>query len=508
MSTVSELRPLDILPGVEPNTDATALQTRHYIFADKIRFVKGLPEKLGGWIAAAYTGSTLSGYVRAIFGLTSSMQDYCIIGSNTKLFAMIGGVNNDITPAGLPPGAVDETAQSGYGAGLYGVGLYGASLTSSTARSYPRTWFFDRFGSLLIATPGNQTGIYSWAGSTATPPALVANAPTAVNYAFVSDNILVTFGADGVQNRIRSSDQGNITNWTSSSTNQVYAYDVANAGRLVSHVPVTGKNLIFTERKTYTFRYIGLPFIWETKELDPSIGIIGPMARCNVEGTAYWMGQNNFYMYDGGNVRVIPSNTSPQSTLLRYVYNNLNYAQKSKCFAWYNQQFNEVWFHYPRGSSLEPNAIARLALDDYSWTPDTMDRTAAEYPNQSYQYPRLCSLLPKLYYHEYGANDDTSSLPFSLRTCRITGGKKPAFIQGVIPDSTQTGDITIQVQGRLFPSSASLTTDITLPVTPATERLQWQPSARYWSYVVRGNALDQVWRAGAWQEDLQPMGNE
>ena len=106
------------------------------------------------------------------------------------------------------------------------------------------------------------------------------NAPSAINYVFVSNSIVVTLGADGIVNRIKSSDQGDPEQWTSSSTNQVFIDDIEGAGRFISHISVLGDNLLFTERQTYRFTYIGQPFIWRIEKLDDSVGIISQNARC------------------------------------------------------------------------------------------------------------------------------------------------------------------------------------------------------------------------------------
>ena len=104
--------------------------------------------------------------------------------------------------------------------------------------------------------------------------------------------------------------------------------------------------------------------------------------RAAASGTIYWMANNNFFMYRGGNVEVIPSNTSEESTILRYVFQDINFGQKEKVFAWYNQEFREIWWHYPSAAENEPNRIARLNIDTYVWTVDELTRTAAEYPQR------------------------------------------------------------------------------------------------------------------------------
>src|SRR5690606_6258102 len=92
---------------------------------------------------------------------------------------------------------------------------------------------------------------------------------------------------------------------------------------------------------------------------------------------------NNFYMWRGGTVEVIPSNTRKWSTILDYVFSDLNYGQKSKIFARYNEKFQEIEFIYPSSGSSEPNRVARVNIQDFTWTTDVYspDRTAADYPS-------------------------------------------------------------------------------------------------------------------------------
>lgn len=402
----------------------------------------------------------------------------------------------------IPDGLVNETNAQGYGAGLYGMGLYGTALVSNISRSYPRIWFDDRYANTIIMTPGNQTGLYQWFGDANTAPVLITNAPTAINYTFVSNNIIVTFGAGGIENRILASDNTDITQWTSSSTNQVYDDDIEGAGRLASHCPVKGNNLIFTEFKTYTFRYIGLPFVWEVLPLDETIGIIAPMARCSVKGMAFWMGQENFYFYRGGNVEVIPANTQSQSTALNYVFQNLNWGQKSKIFAWYNKKYNEVWFHYPDASSNEPNRVVRVNLLTYEWWIDSMDRTAAEYPNTKLVNPRLIN-VGNYYQHEYGSDADGEPMAFSLTSNRRYYAKDTINMIRIIPDNLQSGSMTFTMNSYLFPQSTQSMGVYPFAVTPTTEKIEQKNNGRFYEFNWSGSEVGQQWRMGQWFEDIQ-----
>lgn len=676
-TTQEILQPIEYLPGVCPSTDSTPASTEHFTAADKIRFVKGKPQKIGGWDGVTMNGQSLTGCVRAIFSSQLNNRVQTILGSNEALYALsgsdlanispfetvavavatsldthydtlannpisttdgsitvvvadtdaalyqvgdnytlsgataVGGVPTgdlnkthtiraigsgtvsirvattatstatgggasvvrssglitvnsaahgqteedrvdingaadtggilaaeintehiirnvttntfDVMTAGtatssvssgggasteyypqLEAGLCDETSGQGYGMGKYGTGLYGTALLSANGRRLPRIWFADSFGENVVLTPGNGGGLYKWTGTQAAAPTLIPNAPTAVNYAFVSDNILVTFGAGGTRNKIKTSDQNDLEQWTASSTNQVFEDDIEGAGLLRSHVSLNGTNLIFAENQCYTFRYIGLPLVWQTRFKD-NIGIIGAMARVVVNGVAYWMGQDNFYRWRGGNIEVIPSNSSSESTLLKYVFENINRSQASKCFAWYNKRYDEIWFHYPSADSLEVDRIARFHVTDLHWTPDTMDRTAAEYPANNLQLPRLVDSLGNFYRHEVGHDDSGVAMAFSLTFPLRRFADDNVQNTTLVPDSIQTAstNLSLTVKSKSYPQSANYKNSRSFTITPTTEYLPVGVDGRYLEYTVAGNALGQKWIMGAWLDGVQ-----
>ena len=666
---------MDITPGVCPSTDKTPASTPHFTAADKIRFVKNRPQKIGGWVKQLFTGTTISGCVRSIFSGNLNGKIQTVLGGNNNLYALIGSSLNNITPLNtttiaiadsldthydtltsdpitttngsttieiadaeaelLKPGDLyvlsgatatggisavnlnkthiirditagvvtlkvvtnatsdvigggasvvrsnglitvnaashglvdnkrvgiasatdtggvlaaeinlefqirnattntfdvmtggvatsavssgggasteyqdqiteglcDETSGQGYGMALYGNGRYGTALVSTNGRRYPRIWFTDQYGELILTTPGNGDGVYQWDGSLPLSPTLVSNAPTEVTYIFVSDNILVTLGADGERNKIKASDTGDITQWTASSENQVFEDFIEGAGRLWSHVSLNGTNLIFTNNQCYTFRYIGLPFIWEIKFKD-NIGCISPMARVVVKGVAYWMGENNFYMWRGGNVEVVPSNTSSETTLLNYIFKNINRGQASKSFAWYNKRYDEIWFHYPSAGSNEVDRVARFHVTERHWTPDTFDRLAAEYPNVNLQLPRLVDKEGNLYRHEVGVDADTAAMSWSISTNYRDFGTDNVLQTSIIPDSVQSGDIIVKIDAYSYPQSLNPKNNKTVTVTPTTEYVTLDIDGRFLQYTLSGEALGQDWIMGDWLEPVQ-----
>jgi len=417
-----------------------------------------------------------------------------------------GGGASTVYYIQIADGALNQGTAQGYGAGLYGAGLYGTALVSDSAITFPRIWFTDRYANTVIATPGNQTGLYQWFGSTSTAPVLIANAPTEINYAFESDNIIVTFGASEssveIENRVFASDQNDIEEWTSSSVNQVFDDNIEGAGRLISHAPVADYNLMFTNSQTYTFRYIGLPFIWEIETLDENIGIIAPLARVSVKGIAYWMSNDNFYLYRGGNIEVISANSQDESTCLDYVFKDLNYGQSSKIFAWYNKDNSEVWFDYPSNGSNECDRAVVVNILDLTWTIHNIDRTAGQQSGIIGKTPLLAN-VGALYRHEVGNDDDGSPMPFTLTTNKRYISKDNINLNTIIPDSIQTGDISFNNKGFAFPQSTTTTYDITNTITAETPFIPIVSSARFYQYTWSGSVLGQDWKMGAWLEEVQ-----
>lgn len=437
-------------------------------------------------------------------------NEYDILVATTATSSVSGGGGAGTTVQGeIDDGLCDATAAQGYGAGLYGVGLYGVALVSTAAAEPVRSWVLDRFGDNVVMTPGDQTNVYIWDSDATAAPAILANAPTAVDYVYTSNEIIVTLSG----NRRQWSDQGGSTVWTGASTNQAGQDDIEGASDFISHVHVKGINLEFTDSQVYTSRYIGRPFIWETRLLDNKSGIIAKNARIEHNGVAYWMGPDNFYYYRSGNVEIIPSNTTAETTLKRFVFDNINVSQKSKIFCWFNRDFNEIWWHYPSSGSNEPDRIVRFNVKDFTWTPDTLNRSAGEYPTQLQDLPYLLEVTgtsgsetTTVYLHEDGTDDDGNALAWSLSTRFFDSGRDTSNVLQVIPDSLQVGNITCTVNVKKYPQSASLYGTSVLTITPTTETISFRQNSRFIQYVLAGSAVSQSWRGGRWLESLSRGG--
>lgn len=441
-----------------------------------------------------------------IRNVTTSGFDFLTAGTATSHSVNGDGTGTEYYPP-IPIGNSDESYGLGYGQGKYGVGTYGTSKTSGNSRTFPRIWFFDRFGDFVMITPGNQGALYEWSGNTLTAPTITLNSPSNINYMFVADNTIVVFGNGGTENRITACDQGNRTVWTGTAQNQFFDAVESGAARFIGALKLNGISLIFTEQQVYTFQQIGLPNIWQIDKL-ADVGMISPMGGCEVNGTAYWQGLANFYTWSGGTVSVMPSNLFPVTTILKYTFNNINFGQKSKSFVWFNKQFQELRFHYPSASSNDPDSVAAVNLMDNSWWPDQETRTAAESPATLEQFPRLIDNGGILYQHERGTDNVNVPLPFALSSNLRTLSKNETLLSAFIPDSIQTGGaIQVEIIASQWPNSLTNRSDKTYPVAIGGGRQPFGQQGRFWQYLISGSVLGQSWRMGQWAEERQMAGD-
>lgn len=86
-----------IKPGVNRDTTNYANEGGYYE-SEKVRFLSGYPQKIGGWISAATV--LIRGVCRGMFNyITSNSDNILWIGTNSHLYAEVGGNLRDLTPA-------------------------------------------------------------------------------------------------------------------------------------------------------------------------------------------------------------------------------------------------------------------------------------------------------------------------------------------------------------------------------------------------------------------------
>ena len=140
--------------------------------------------------------------------------------------------------------------------------------------------------------------------------------------------------------------------------------------------------------------------------------------------------------------------------------------------------------------------------DERHWTPDTLDRTAAEYPSIITQNPYLITEDGLTYIHENGLNDDESGMSWQLVTRRMYGGDNTIQHKAFIPDYNLTGDMTVVLKTYDYPLS-SVGQSKSYTATSTTDRVSTEQNGRYCEYTLSGSDVDQQVEFGNWYDEVK-----
>ena len=283
----------------------------------------------------------------------------------------------------IDTGYVTTTYGYGWGAGVWGRGTWGSGSTTPVSL-FQRDWFFDNFDNDLVANIRNGTPYYWAYDGTFTTRAIPLSSlpgasavPTEVTQLLTSqgDKHLLAFGATEYGGStfnpllIRWSDQDRPEYWTPEVTNSAGFIKVSRGSYIVRAIPTRQEIVVFTNATLNSLQFLGTTDVFGIQELSDNISIASPRACTAVNNVVYWMGNEKFYMY-AGSVGTLPC------TLRNHVFENLNYDQIDQVVCGTNEQWNEIWWFYPTGSSTYNNAYVIYNHLDQIWYYGNITRTA------------------------------------------------------------------------------------------------------------------------------------
>ena len=375
---------------------------------------------------------------------------------------------------------------TGWGASTWGRGTWDSAADLTDISFILRIWTHDNFGEdlLLNVREGN---IYYWdtSAKAATYGRAVAlsdltsadgKAPTVAKQVMVSDRDrhIIAFGCDpedtiGTQDplMIRFSHQESAIIWESTATNTAGGLRLGSGSEIICAVETRQQILVFTDVSLHSMQFLGPPFTFGINQISKNITIMAPLVVKASDDIVFWMGLEDFYVYDG-RVQKLPC------TVRSYVFEDFNINQKEKAFAALNSSFGEVWWFYPSGDSTEIDRYVIYNYQEQAWSIGTLARTAW-LDRGINRYPLAAGTDNYLYNQENGL-DDGSSFPAGAITAYVESsqfdigdGDNYAFIRRLIPDITFKGSTavspsaTFTLKTRDFPgASYDTTTDSTV----------------------------------------------
>ena len=422
----------------------------------------------------------------------------------------------------------------GWGVGTWGLGSWGTPRPASAATAlYSRNWVFDSFGEDVVCQLVNG-GIYYWdtsAGLTGNRATAISGAPTKSAFALVStpDRHLVclgtetTVGTSSTQDPmfVRFSNQEDVNTFTETATNTAGGQRLTDGSRIVSAVRSRGQILIWTDTSLHGMQYIGPPYTFGFNQLGANCGCAGPHAAVDVNGLAFWMGTDSFYLFDG-TVKKIPC------TVHDYVFDDFNKVQADKVRCGINSQYNEVTWFYP---SFTSDFIDRCVTFNYvenCWSIGTLARTAWE-DIGTYDSPLGAEYLPTgtqpyevsdiygvtagrsiVYRHEIGTDANGAPIDSFIYSgyFDIGDGDNMLLMRRFIPDfKEQVGDLTVYLYLRPYPQATASPSSLSPhTITTTTQKVDTRARGRQIALRIESNELGGNWRYGTLRVDIQPDG--
>lgn len=482
--------------------------------------------------AVSLGGSITADILNAEYEVTT------VVDANT--YTITAPVNADASDTGnggasvvgeyqINPGLENSFPGVGWGTGFWGQSTWGTPRPASTL-TY-RVWQFDNFGEDLICQLlDGQVFRWDLSAGTGQRAVAVANAPTKSKYALVStpDRHLVLFGTESTVGDpatqdpmfVRFSDQEDINTYEETVTNTAGGQRLTDGNRIITAIRSRGQILIMTDTSIHGMQYLGPPFTFGFTQLGANCGCAGPHAAIDVNGVAFWMGIEAFYVFDG-TVKKLPS------TVQDYVFQDINLIQRSKICAGLNSQFNEVTWFYCSSSSTYIDRCVTYNYVENTWAIGTLARTSWEdygaYTNPiatSYDLTStqdsigtiygLTAGRTRVYRHEEGLNADGDPLPSFITSgyFDIGDGDNMMLMKKFIPDfKDQQGEISVNLFLRPYPQGTATVGSLDpYPVQPETQKIDTRARGRQISVKITSEDMDNYWRYGTLRVDIQPDG--
>ena len=471
---------------------------------------------VNGTKTATSVSGTNAFYVSANLTATST-------GSN------VGGTNGSIEIL-LPNEESNNIQGLGYGAGVYnaGVSIPGARAWNEPAQEsdivfLASMWTLDNWGEDMLALRrGSKIAYFETRASTVPVRASVVETCPLGNTFIVSpnDRHAIVYGSQGAFTSagepinpmlVRWSDQNNFREWNPSAVNTSGEVLLTEGSTIIGANRSRNAINIWTDKAMYTQTYVGTPFIFNFTQVGSNCGLIGPHASVDIDGVSYWMGDNNFYMYDG-RVRTM------DCTVRRYLFNDFNMTQKEKVFAGVNSEFKEIFWLYPMAGSEEPNAYVTYNFEEQTWTYGKLfkDGIVTVYQDRSVYDNTITigrvSATDSMYVYNnepnniYTGNDKVLSSFLESAEFDLDTGEELMFVDKIIPDYTFTNSNNIQflLNMREYPA-ADPRQKGPYEINSNTKKINLRARGR--EAVVRVSSTgDGGWRWGAVRMSMMPDG--
>jgi hypothetical protein len=455
---------------------------------------------------------------------------YKVTHTSTASGSTSGGGGSGNANYQISIGKATSTLGYGWGTETWGASTWDTPRSSSNVVLFARNWSLDNFGEDLIATVLNGgTFIKDISGAIANRATALSNAPTASRFSLVSTDtrhLLIfgtetTIGTPATQDDLlfRFSDREDATDYTPVATNEAGSLRISDGSRIVGAVKSSGQILVWTDTSLHGIQFVGTPFTFGLRQLGANCGLIAQHAAIEVNGRAYWMSDDAFYMYDGV-VKKMPCSVQD------FVFDDISYSNKNDIAVGLNTAFNEIIWYYPSANATQIDRGVAYNYLENTWYTVSLGRTtwlgayvyelpiATEYSaSTTANVSTILGLTAGasfIYEQETGNNQaDGTAISAFLETgsVEIADGDELMSVSKLVPDfDNLANNMTATLTLEQYPQSSSNVTT-TGTISSTTEKIDIRGRGRAVKIKYETNTVnDTAWRLGSTKLQLRPDG--
>ena len=433
---------------------------------------------------------------------------------------------------------------------------WGDAVDAGTITLEPGLWSLSNFGDVLVATIGNGK-TFTWdssiaarlstRASTTTSGFQTTNNPTATRTTLISPTTrhLIHFGTETTIGNpttqddmfIRFSEDENINAYVPEATNTAGTQRIQDGTKIVGALVAKENILVWTDNALYTMKFVGAPFTFGFEQVGTNCGLIGKNAAIEIDGVAYWMGNNGFFSFDG-TVNTLPCSVED------YVYDDVDTTKGQQVNAGINNLFTEVTWWYPSSGSEFNNRYvvynygqnnAQLPMGNWYTGVNTNSIRTTWIDSLVYPRPYATAFNSSntgtfpvvqgetglgqsvLFEHETGTDQVNPDGSVTALTSFIQ-----SFSFSLQPDQAEvflamrrflpnfkvlTGNNQVTLSIKDFPSQDDIETALSpFIINSSTLKVDTRARGRYANIKIENTGVGESWRFGTFQVDIQPDG--
>ena len=336
------------LPGIK--RDGTKFEGDQYVDGQWVRFQRGLPRKIGGYRSI---NKFLRGLPRALHEYTQDLLTYVHAGSADRLerFFIDSTYNTSVI--------TDRTPASGFTADDGNLWQFATAYDTSNGNQIVAQ-VAPNLG-CICNSDGGALFVGDLLGTTALTQVTTVPSNFSVTGGVVTlPPYTFAFGNDGYAAWSVPNDPAD---FTSSGAGNAYI----TGQKIVKGMPLRGgpgnspSGLFWSADSLIRGTYVGGTAVFQFDTISTQSSILSSASVIEYDGIFYWIGTDRFLMFNGV-VREVENNLN-----INFFFDNLNYAQRQKVFAYKVPRFGEIWWCFPFGDSIEPNHAVIYNVRENTW---------------------------------------------------------------------------------------------------------------------------------------------